>query len=163
MTGIFFGSSTGSTEALAKEIASRFGVAAGDVHNVANASAADVQKYDLLLLGSSTWGFGELQDDWFGLLSGLKKENLAGKRVALFGTGDHESYPDTFCDSLGIIKEELAATGCTFVGAYDQTGYAVTDSRAFEDGKTVGLAADEDNEPEKTPERMERWIAAIGA
>ena len=64
MTGIFFGSTTGTTESVAARIAERLGVAQADVHNVAAASVEDVKKYDLLLLGSSTWGSGELQDDW---------------------------------------------------------------------------------------------------
>ena len=59
MTGIFFGSTTGTTESVAARIAERLGVAQADVHNVAAASVEDVKKYDLLLLGSSTWGSGE--------------------------------------------------------------------------------------------------------
>ena len=54
MTGIFFGSTTGTTESVAARIAERLGVAQADVHNVAAASVEDVKKYDLLLLGSST-------------------------------------------------------------------------------------------------------------
>ena len=88
MTGIFFGSTTGTTESVAARIAERLGVAQADVHNVAAASVEDVKKYDLLLLGSSTWGSGELQDDWPGFLDKLGKEDLSGRRVALFGCGD---------------------------------------------------------------------------
>ena len=84
MTGIFFGSTTGTTESVAARIAERLGVAQADVHNVAAASVEDVKKYDLLLLGSSTWGSGELQDDWPGFLDKLGKEDLSGRRVALF-------------------------------------------------------------------------------
>lgn len=161
MTGIFFGSTTGNTEGLADMIAKEMGVDGADVHNVAGTPAETAEKYDLLLLGSSTWGYGELQDDWEGFLSQLKVRNLNGKKVAFFGTGDHESYPDTFCDSLGIIKEALEGSGCTFVGAYDAAGYEVSDSRAFEDGMAIGLAADEDNEPDKTPARMKAWVESI--
>ena len=55
-TGIFYGSTTGMTESLAAKIAARTGVAQTDVHNVADASADEAEGYDLLLLGSSTWG-----------------------------------------------------------------------------------------------------------
>ena len=58
MTGIFFGSTTGSTEAAAAKIAERLGIAPPDVHNVADTPAEKVKEYDLLLLGSSTWGAG---------------------------------------------------------------------------------------------------------
>mgnify|MGYP000379341182 CR=1 FL=1 len=88
MTGIFFGSTMGTTEAVAADIAKQLGVADADVHNVADKPAGEVQKYDLLVLGSSTWGAGELQDDWYGFLAQLKAQDLSGKKVALFGCGD---------------------------------------------------------------------------
>ena len=56
MTGIFYGSTTGTTEAVAEDIAKQLGVASADVHNVADASADEADKYDLLVVGSSTWG-----------------------------------------------------------------------------------------------------------
>lgn len=160
MTGIFYGSSTGNTESLAKEIASKLGVAAADIHDVAKASASSVAAYDCLLLGSSTWGFGDLQDDWDAFVQQLKKENLSGKKVGLFGCGDSSSYPDTFCDAIGVIHEELSASGCAFIGEMDGTGYQATDSKAFDGGNVLGLAADDD-EPNKTESRMDAWIEAV--
>ena len=159
MTGIFYGSSTGMTEALAGRIAEKLGIDSSDVHNVADASADAVGNYDLLLLGSSTWGAGELQDDWYSFVDELKTKDLSGKRVAFFGCGDSESFPDTFCDALGILRDELAGTGCTFVGAYAPEDYAVTDSSVCRDGLFVGLAADETNESDKTDARIDRWTA----
>ena len=160
MIGIFYGSSTGNTEELANEIASKLGVASSDVHNVGSVSADKVSGYDCLLLGSSTWGLGDLQDDWMDFVEDLKKENLAGKKTGLFGCGDSASYPDTFCDALGVIKEELTGTGCAFIGEMDATGYAETGSKAFEGGKVIGLTADDD-EPGKTAGRLDAWVAAI--
>ena len=111
MTGIFFGSTMGTTEAVAADIAKQLGVADADVHNVADTPAGEVQKYDLLVLGSSTWGAGELQDDWYGFLDQLKAQDLSGKKVALFGCGDSGSYPDTFCDAVGLIYDALQQSG----------------------------------------------------
>ena len=128
MTGIFFGSTMGTTEAVAADIAKQLGVADADVHNVADTPAGEVQKYDLLVLGSSTWGAGELQDDWYGFLDQLKAQDLSGKKVALFGCGDSGSYPDTFCDAVGLIYDGLQQSGCTFVGAYAPEGYDETGS-----------------------------------
>lgn len=160
MKGIFYGSSTGNTEELAKEIASKLGIGAGDMHDVASASAQEAAGYDCLLLGSSTWGSGDLQDDWYGFLDKLKKENLAGKKVGLFGCGDSASYPDTFCDALGVIHDELAGSGCTFIGQMDASGYPVDDSKAFAGGKVLGLVAD-DYEPAQTDGRLTAWTEAI--
>jgi sulfite reductase alpha subunit-like flavoprotein len=81
---VIFGSTTGATESAAAEIAAAFGVQA---INVANATADDF-KADLLILGSSTWGLGELQDDWAAKIGLLEQADLKGKLVAVFGLGD---------------------------------------------------------------------------
>ena len=142
-TGIFYGSTTGMTESLAAKIAARTGVAQTDVRNVADGSADEAEGYDLLLLGSSTWGCGELQDDWYDFLDALKRKALSGKRVALFGCGDSASYPDSFCDALAEIRDGLEASGCTFVGALDAGEYDGCTSRICRDGKVIGLAVDD--------------------
>lgn len=161
MTGIFYGSTTGTTEELAGKIAAVLGVAAADIHNVGNTGADEVNRYDLLLLGTSTWGDGELQDDWYDFLDALKKQNLAGKKIGLFGCGDAESYPDTFCDGVGLIYDALAGSGCCWVGACAPDGYSVTDSKICRDGKFLGLAVDECNESALTDGRIERWVSAL--
>ncbi len=115
--------------------------------------------YDLLLLGSSTWGAGDLQDDWYSFVDQLKNKDLTGKRVALFGCGDSASYPDTFCDALSVLYDDLAGTGCAFVGAYVPEDYDVTDSAVCRDGKFIGLAIDDVNESDKTEDRIDTWIA----
>ena len=162
MTGIFFGSTMGTTEAVAADIAKQLGVADADVHNVADTPAGEVQKYDLLVLGSSTWGAGELQDDWYDFLDALKRKALSGKRVALFGCGDSASYPDSFCDALAEIRDGLEATGCTFVGALDAAEYDGCTSRICRDGKVIGLAVDDGASEAVSDARMEKWIAAVG-
>ena len=163
MTGIFFGSTTGTTESVAARIAERLGVAQADVHNVAAASVEDVKKYDLLLLGSSTWGSGELQDDWYDGIKVLKNANLSGKTIALFGCGDSESYSDTFCDGMGILFEDLKDSGCTFVGAVSDSDYTYASSVAVADGKFVGLALDDVNESDRTDARVSAWTEMLKA
>lgn len=61
-TCIIYGSSTGTCQAIAEKIAGRLGVAQADVYDVANITADTVAGYKNLLLGTSTWGAGELQD-----------------------------------------------------------------------------------------------------
>lgn len=159
--GIFFGSSTGYTEEVAGKIAEKLGVSAGDVHDISEASAGDADQYEVLLLGSSTWGISELQDDWYDFKDDLKG-HLAGKEVGLFGTGDCESYDDTFCDAVGILYDEFQGSGCTFIGAYKPEGYNYSVSSAERDGLLLGLLLDEVNQDELSDERMDTWIAALG-
>ena len=51
MTGIFFGSTMGTTEAVAADIAKQLGVADADVHNVADTPAGEVQVGDTVTHG----------------------------------------------------------------------------------------------------------------
>ena len=94
-------------------------------------------------------------------LDQLKSQDLTGKKVALFGCGDSSSFSDTFCSAMGEIHDGLAATGCTFVGQVDASGYTYDDSAAESGGKFVGLALDEVNEDDKTDGRIDAWAAQL--
>lgn len=161
MTGIFYGSTTGNTETAANEIASVLGVDSADVHNVGDSSADDTDAYDLLLLGSASYGEGDLQDDWYDFLDALKEKDLSGKKVGLFGCGDSGSNPDTFCGALGKIYDGLQDTGCTFIGAYEPKDYDVTDSDVCRDGKFVGLALDGADSDDKNADRLKAWCELL--
>lgn len=69
--------------------------------------------------------------------------------------------PIRFCDAVGILREELAGTGCRFVGAYAPQNYSVTDSKVCEDGKFVGLAIDEADSEAVSSEHLKQWIAVL--
>ena len=127
-TAIFYGSSTGTTEAVANLIASKLGIAPADVHDAGKLTADLAGSYDVLILGTSTWGYGELQDDWNDAVETLKKMDLSGKTVALFGCGDSESYSDTFCDGMGILYEDLKDSQCKFIGFVPDTDYTYNSS-----------------------------------
>lgn len=159
--GIFYGSSTGTTENIAKRIAEKLGVDTADVYDVANAKVTDVKPYDVLLLGSSTWGSGDLQDDWESYLGKLKKQDLTEKTVALFGCGDAASFGDTFCDALGTIYSEIMNTGCKFAGAVDSQEYTFESSTACINNMFVGLVLDELNEDDKTEGRIDSWLESL--
>ena len=157
-TIVVFGSSTGTCEAIAEKIAQKLGCEAIDVQNL---TADVVNNNQNLILGTSTWGAGELQDDWYDGLKVLQGADLSGKTIALFGCGDCESYGDTFVGGIGELFNALKTSGATFVGAVDIDGYTFGDSEAVVDGKFVGLPLDDVNEDDKTDARIEAWIAAI--
>lgn len=160
-TGIFYGSTTGTTELVARLIADKLGIAPADVHEVTQLDTALAESYEALILGTSTWGDGELQDDWYDGLKVLQGAHLSGKIVALFGCGDSESYSDTFCDAMGLLYEGLKDSGCTFVGAVDDSGYTYSASVAAADGLFVGLALDDVNESDRTDDRVSAWAAQL--
>ena len=114
-----------------------------------------------LILGTSTWGAGEVQDDWYDGLRIIKSANLNGKTVALFGCGDSESYPDTFVGGMAEIYHAVTDAGAQVIGAVATEGYTFDDSESVVDGKFVGLALDEVNEDSKTDERIDAWVTEI--
>ncbi len=157
--GIFYGSSTGNTQDAAKIIAQKLGTE--NVFDVGNVSTDQLAKYDVLIFGSSTWGIGDLQDDWEGFISQVKAQNLSGKIVAVFGCGDSSSYADSFCDAIGIIAKTANAAGAEIIGKVDTSNYSYDDSQAVENGKFLGLALDIENEDDKTNSRINAWIEQL--
>ena len=162
-TGVFYGSTTGTTESVARMIANKLGISSGDVYDVSKLTADVAGSYEALILGTSTWGDGELQDDWYDGIKVLKGMDLSGKTVALFGCGDSASYSDTFCDGMGILFNELKNSGCRFIGAVSDADYTYCSSAAVIDGCFVGLAIDETNEGDKTEERITAWTEMLKA
>lgn len=157
--GIIYGSTTGTCESLASQLAESLGVTTNDVYSANKLTDALIASYDVLILGTSTWGDGELQDDWYDGIKVLKNADLNGKTIALFGCGDSESYCDTFCDGMGILYEDLKDSGCVFLGNRVSTDdYTFSDSMAVVDGAFVGLALDEVNESDKTSGRIREWV-----
>ncbi len=157
-TVVIYGSSTGTCQSIAENIAGKLGVESMDV---ANLDEATVSANDNLILGTSTWGAGELQDDWYDGIKTLKAAGLAGKTVALFGCGDAESYPDTFCGGMKELYDAAVEAGATVLPGVSTDGYTFDDSEAVADGNFVGLALDDVNEDDKTDSRIDAWLEAI--
>jgi flavodoxin I len=159
--GIYYGSTTGTTAEIATKIASKLGIDKSCINEVTALSEESIKNYEVLLLGTSTWGCGELQDDWYDGIEVLKKADLTNKTIAFFGCGDSDSYGDTFCDGIGLIYEALKDKGCRFIGFIETEGYMFDASLAVIDHQFIGLVVDEINEPEKTDERIDNWLAQI--
>ncbi len=157
-TIVIYGSSTGTCEAIAEKIASKLGC---ETINVQDLTADTINDHQNLILGTSTWGAGELQDDWYDGLKTLQDANLNGKTIALFGCGDCESYSDTFVGGIGELYNAIKDSGAHFIGSVDTDGYTFDDSEAVIDGKFIGLPLDDINEDDKTDIRIENWLSAI--
>ena len=157
-TIVIYGSSTGTCEAIAEKIASKLGC---EALNVQDLTADIVNANHNLILGTSTWGAGELQDDWYDGLNTLKACDLSGKTIALFGCGDSSCYSDTSEGGIGELYNGIKASGAKFIGSVETDGYTFDDSEAVIDGKFIGLPLDDVNEDDKTDVRIDAWIAAI--
>lgn len=162
-TGIFYGSTTGTTLEIAEMIAKCLGIKESDIHNVATTAPSDVAPYEVLILGSSTWGDGEMQDNMDDFSRGLEVLDLKGKDIALFGCGD-ETMHDTFCNAVGELYSRLKDTGARFIGeGFGTEGYSFDHSKAEIDGNTLGLLIDNVNHQDLTESRIQAWCKTVVA
>ncbi|MGE4489333.1 MAG: flavodoxin [Kiritimatiellales bacterium] len=160
-TVIVYGSTTGSTETVAQDLAGAFPgsmvISAGQV------SDADVKDAEFLIFGASTWGCGDLQDDMDAFLGQFSGWNVSAKTGAVFGLGDQFTYTDTYVDGMADMADALKNKGIKVVGAWPAAGYGHSASRAVNGDSFVGLALDQDNESDQTAERLSVWVKQIKA
>ena len=135
-----------------------------DIRNVKETPLAEMADYDFLILGISTWDFGEIQEDWNEIWDQIDGLSLNGKTVALFGLGDQEGYGEWYLDAMGMLHDELKKTGANLIGYWpNDESYEFEASKALtEDGSQfVGLALDEDSQYELSDERIATWIEQV--
>ena len=170
--GIFFGTDTGNTRKVAKKIATQLGETIADKPvNIQKASVDDLLAYDVLILGSPTYGDGELPgltsgaqaESWEEFLPTLAGTDFSSKTIALFGLGDQAGYADNFVDAIGIIYDAFSDCGAKFIGFTSCDGYEFNRSKAQLDDKFVGLVLDEDCQKELSEQRLNDWLSAISS
>jgi flavodoxin I len=159
--GIFYGSTTGNTEKVADLIRQAFGSTNADVYNVDVTELADIEKYDYLIFGVSTWGVSDLQDDFEDFMDILDKVDFTGKKVALFGLGDQSTYTDSFVDAMGILYDHLKKKKVSIVGFVPRKGYSFAGSMALVKDQLAGLAIDEEFEAHLTGKRVVDWVELL--
>lgn len=155
---IFFGSTSGNTEKVAKMIQAELG---GELMDVRDATADDFAEADAMILGLPTYEEGQLQEDWANIFEDLDEVDFSGKTVALFGLGDQENYAEYFVDALGKLGKKVRERGAKVVGSWPTEGYNFEKSLAVEGDHFIGLVIDEDNQAELTEERVKTWCAQI--
>lgn len=159
--GIFYGGKdSGTTAKVARKIQELFGDEIASVHNVAKAQQKDVEKYDFLILGTAAWGIGEMHTDWERFIDKLVEADLSNKKIALFGLGDQKLYPESFVDGMGTIFCRLPYKN-NVIGYTSTRGYHYYYSTAEKDDMFVGLAIDNDTQPDLTDKRIKDWVKAI--
>ena len=160
--GIFFGSDTGNTEAVAKLIQKELGNNLVEVKDIAKSSKEEIAEYSLLLFGIPTWYYGEAQCDWDDFFPDLEDIDFSNKLVAIFGCGDQEDYAEYFLDAMGELGQIVERKGAIIVGNWSTEGYEFEASKALvDDDHFIGLGIDEDRQPELTESRVKTWTKQI--
>jgi flavodoxin I len=158
---IVYGSTTGNTTEAAKQIQATFSKSQATLFEISSTSPEQLEGYQLLIFGTPTWGYGDLQDDWECKLDLLANLNLQGQKVALFGLGDQQSYPDTYLNAMGTLYNAMTEEGAVVIGFWPTEGYEFTESTAVRNHRFVGLALDYDNQSAQQKERIEKWVAQL--
>lgn len=168
--GLFFGTETGTTRLIAKKIQKKLGDdIASKPLNVNRIAPADLLQYDALILGTPSYGVeampgrsaGCLESNWEEFLAQLDKPDLSGKRIALFGLGAQERYPERFASSLMRLHEVFQGYGAEIIGGWSTEGYTFEQSAAVVDGRFVGLVIDQRTQSMHTDERIDAWLALV--
>ena len=94
-----------------------------------------------MIAGCPTWNTGadEYQAQpgmtiWT-YLDTIKEYDLSGKKVAVFGCGDSQSYAETFCDGIEELQNAFKAAGASMIGYVDASGYTFGESKSVQNGK----------------------------
>lgn len=161
--GIFCGTAGGTSMKIAKALAKEF-----DVEEIINMEddfddIEQFEEFDVLFIGSSTWGQGDVHFSWVDPQLEMEDEgmDLTGKTVAFFGAGDSVKHGEHFCSALGKLHKTFTSLGAKAVGFVDKADYSYEFSLAEMDGKLCGLAIDEHNEKGKTKARITNWIESL--
>ncbi|MFC0179103.1 flavodoxin FldB [Thorsellia kenyensis] len=171
--GIFYGSSTCYTEIAAEKIAheiektlknkdlkENFSVS---IFNTKETPLQKIEEFDCLILGISTWDFGEIQEDWLKQWHEIGNLKLDNKIVSLFGLGDQEGYGNWFLDAMGLLYNQLNQFVIHWCGFWPTDGYNFTSVLPITEDKQlfVGLALDDDSQYELTDQRIEKWSEQV--
>jgi len=113
------------------------GLANVTVKNVTEASVDELADYDAIVFGCSTWGEGDLQDDFVDFHKAMDGISQEDKKAAVFSPGDSEEYPDSFCKKMDILEETLKKCGVEIVTESFKVDGDV--EPAFEDAEAWGL------------------------
>lgn len=156
----------GNVEGATAKIAEKLENYTVQAKTITDVSVEDLKEYNNWIIGGSTvgshvWMEADDSNKWFAFFNMLDKVDMNAKTVAFYGLGDQILYPHHFVDGLAVFQEEFAKRNANIVGQWPIEGYNFYDSEGMKDGKFFGLALDEDQEPEKTADRISTWLEQI--
>jgi flavodoxin I len=112
---IVYGSTTGTTERMAGLVEREMKFSGLDVtvERASDITPEELGNYEVLVLGCSTWGDGELQEDFIEFEEKMRTTDLKGKKTAVFGPGE-SMYPQ-FCKAVDILEGTLKQCGAHLI------------------------------------------------
>lgn len=160
--GLFYGSDTGNTEDIAHYVAELWKISEIELIEACNMTVEDYERFDIIIIGLSTWYDGDLQSDFEDFFEEFKRIDFNGKAVAMFGLGDQTGYPEYFVDGLGILGEVIIENGGYIIGLWPNDSYEFDESKGlYNDEYFYGLALDFENQYDLNELRLEAWIRQL--
>ncbi|MFV8818447.1 flavodoxin [Haliea sp. E17] len=168
--GMFFGTETGTTRLIAKKLYKILGEdIASKPLNVNRITVEEFLQYDALILGTPSYGVGDipglsagcLERNWGEFLQQLGSPDLSGKRIAMFGLGAQERYSERFASSLFALYRVFEGLGAEMVGDWPVDGYTFDHSASVIDGRFVGLVIDQRTQGMYTEQRLKDWADQV--
>ncbi|MBC2856447.1 MAG: flavodoxin [Cetobacterium sp.] len=158
--GIFYGSTSGKTVGIVDEIEFYLRGTDYETFDVAN-GIDELESFDNLIFVSPTYGVGELQADWEAVLPKLKETNFSGKVVGIVGLGNQYAFGESFVGAMKHLYDIVISNSGKVVGFTSIDGYHYEECEALVGNEFVGLALDENNQDDDTPDRIKNWINQI--
>ncbi len=161
--GLIYGSDTGFTEEITNLIVEKWTLSELEVFEASYVTNEDIENFNTLFLGLSTWYDGDLQSDWDNYFKKFETLDFTNKTIAIYGLGDQYGYGEYFIDGVGILAKMIIEKGGKIIGLWPTEGYEYEISKAEVEGENLfyGLAIDEDNQPDQTEERIDSWLAIL--
>lgn len=163
--GLYYATGSRATLRVAEMVSEELGEVCTRPMPIRAAEPTDLAKFRALILGAPSylWSQGSVSALDFDYIEPPTDDirDLEGKAVAVFGTGDQVNYPRNFADAVGIVADKMEQRGAAIFGSRDTSPFSFRRSQAVRNGRFIGLVVDEDNEQDKTRERVRAWVAQL--
>ncbi|USK60590.1 flavodoxin domain-containing protein [Peribacillus asahii] len=130
---IVYHSGSGNTKALAEMIASFLPEA--KLFKLGEFDSAALSAYDGLLIGSYTWGDGDLPAKMIPFYKELEATDISHLTTAVFGTGETNYHH--FCGAVNLLRDMLYAHSSLAVTLKVEQMYQTTDLPRIEKFTTI--------------------------
>ncbi len=157
--GIFYGSSTGNTKKISYLIYTKLvKYVYCKIFNISEINLSEFNKFDILILGTSTWYYGRLQFDWYNFLNYNKNIILKKKIICFFGCGNKLNYSYTFCDGLYYLYKSYNKNN-TIIGYWNNI-YKFKNSKSLLcKNYFLGLVIDDNNSYKINNKIINIWLS----
>lgn len=161
MIAVIYGSTTGNTSDAAIKIQSELGEDTVELFDVKDVGLDALEYFNNIIFAIPTWDYGEIQTDWQDVWDEIDSVDFNQKTVAFLGMGDQFAYAEWFQDAMGMLHDKVVARGAKIIGHWPVTGYEFDESKGLTEDKQffIGLALDEDCQPELTDQRIKDWCS----